>query len=587
MRILFLALFVSFFHLKANTQTFSGGTGTIVDFQTLSIPIQVNGLSSSINQTTFGLEGICFDITHTYVGDLTVQLISPSGTTVVLFTQIGGGSQNFTNTCLRADASISIISAVSPYSGTFKPQGAIANFNNGQNPNGTWTLQIIDNGTGDEGTLNACSLLFGNNPATLPVFEGSDIPLLVINTNSVPIPDEPKIDGTLKIVDNGVGNLNFPTDPTLFYNGYIGIEQRGSSSSTFPQKSYGFETRDALGVDLNASLLGMPDEHDWILYAPYNDKTCMRNILTYHLANQMGNYASRTKLCEVILNNEYDGIYVLMEKIKRDNNRVNISKLLPTDNDGDQLTGGYIVKIDKSTGSGTGSWTSSFPASTGQNINFQYHYPDGEDITDQQRVYIQEYIDSFEVALNSPSFQDPLIGYRKFAKTETFIDFWLINELSKNVDGYRLSTFLHKDKYSLDGRLRMGPVWDFNLAWWNADYCAGNEYTGFAYEFNSICGGDAWVVPFWWSRLMQDPSFQKELKCRYATLRQTIFSENYLNNYIDSVANYISNAQSRHFEKWPILGVYTWPNPSPLPQSFDEEIAALKQWIEIFQEFVI
>jgi subtilisin-like proprotein convertase family protein len=580
MRTVIFFLFLLFSGLNSYAQSFSGGTGSIVDFQTLSIPITVNGVSSTINQTNFGLEQVCIDITHPYAGDLTVRLISPNGTTVVLWTQVGGGSQNFTNTCLRADASSSLATAQAPFSGVFKPQGTLGNFNNGQNPNGTWTLQISDDGTGDEGFVNTCSLLFGTNPATIPIFEGSDIPLLVINTNGQSIPDEPKIEGTLKIVDNGPGILNFPTDPTLFYNGYIGIEQRGSSSSTFPQKSYGFKTRDALGVDLNASLLGMPDEHDWILYAPYNDKTCMRNILTYHLANKMGNYASRTKLCELIVNNEYDGIYVLMEKIKRDNNRVNISRLEPIDNEGDQLTGGYIVKIDKSTGSSVESWTSSFPASTGQAINFQYHYPEADDITVQQRDYIQKYIDSFEVAINATTFQDPINGYRKYANTETFVDFFLINELSKNVDGYRLSTFLHKDKYSQDGRLRMGPVWDFNLAWWNADYCAGNEYVGYAYEFNNICGGDSWVIPTWWSRLMQDPNFQKEVRCRYNTLRETIFSETYLNAFVDSVGTYLSSAKDRHFEKWPILGVYTWPNPSPLPTSYAEELDALKLWIQ-------
>lgn len=575
----YVFLLVVFYSTTLFSQTFVGGTGPILDLQTIDIPVNVSGLPTSINQTTFGLEQICFNITHTYVSDITFQLLAPDGTVVTLFSQIGGGSHDFTNTCLRADATTPLMAGSSPYTGTFKPQGQIGLFNNNQNPNGTWIIRINDNYGADEGTLNSCSITFGNNPATTPVFQGSDIPLFLINTFSNPIPDEPKINATLKVIDNGIGNLNYPSDPANIYSGFIGIEQRGSSSATFPQKSYGFETRNASGLPMDTALCGMPSEHDWILYAPYNDKSCIRNILTYHLSNQMGNYASRTKLCEVFLNNDYDGIYVLMEKIKRDNGRVDIAKLQAIDSTGDQLTGGYIVKIDKGTGSGVGSWTSNFQASTGQPINFYYHYPSANNITAVQQDYIQKYVDSFEVAINSSNYQDPINGYRKYAKTETFVDFLLINELSKNVDGYRISTYFHKDKDSKDGRLRMGPVWDFNLGWWNADYCEANLSSGFAYELNSVCGGGSWDIPIWWERMMQDPSFQFDVRCRYDSLRETILSETYLFNYIDSLGQYLNNAKDRHFEEWPILGIYTWPNPSPLATSYQGELDALKSWI--------
>jgi len=122
-------------------------------------------------------------------------------------------------------------------------------------------------------------------------------------------------------------------------------------------------------------------------------------------------------------------------------------------------------------------------------------------------------------------------------------------------------------------------VWDFNLAWWNADYCNGNLSTGWAYEFGNVCTG-GFQVPTWWEIFMSDPWFQEEVKCRWSTLRQGVLSRDSLFHFIDSVALYVDEAKDRHFEKWPILGTYTWPNPSPIPVDFAGEIVALKQWID-------
>ena len=405
---------------------------------------------------------------------------------------------------------------------------------------------------------------------------GYDLPLIVINTQGgQSIPDEPKINATLKIIDNGVG-LNYLADLPNVFSGNIGIELRGSSSMTFPQLSYGFETWDYTGIAIDTSLMGLPAEKDWILYAPYNDKTAMRNVMTYHLANEMGNYASRTKYCELFVNGEYQGIYVLMEKIKRGADRVDIAKLQPTDIAGDDLTGGYILKVDKLTGSAAGdAWYSNFQMMNNDSVRFIYHYPKASEIINVQKEYIKNYIDSFYVALYGPNFTDPINGYRKYIKTETFVDFLLLNEVAKNIDRY--STYLHKEKDSDGGLLRMGPAWDFNLAWWNCNYCDGYTFTGHWYEYEAECSH---IIPKWWSRLMEDPQFQSEVRCRYDTQRQTILSETYLFNYIDSLANYLQNAQVNHFSRWQILGFYTWPNPAPLATTYNGEIEVLKSWIQ-------
>ena len=177
---------------------------------------------------------------------------------------------------------------------------------------------------------NTNSTSSGNNNLNVVSFTSSNLPIVVINTHGQQIPDDYKIIADMGIIYNGEGVRNNLTDPFNNYNGKIGIEIRGSSSQMFPKKQYAVETKDANGNDLDVSLLGFPPEEDWILYAPYNDKSLIRDVLVYKLANDMGRYASRSKFCELVLNGEYMGIYVLFEKIKRDANRVNIKKMEPT-----------------------------------------------------------------------------------------------------------------------------------------------------------------------------------------------------------------------------------------------------------------
>src|SRR5665811_1630254 len=186
----------------------------------------------------------------------------------------------------------------------------------------------------------------------------SNLPLIYINTNGRQIPDNPKISAEMGIIWNGPGETNQTSNSFNHFNGKISIEIRGSSSQMFPKKSYGFETKDELGEDMDFPLLGLPEEEDWILYAPYSDKTLIRNVLTFVLAEPLGHYTPRCRFVELFLNNKYQGVYVLMEKIKRDKNRVDIANLKLEDNAGDELTGGYIVKIDKTTGSGGRGWYS-------------------------------------------------------------------------------------------------------------------------------------------------------------------------------------------------------------------------------------
>jgi hypothetical protein len=408
-------------------------------------------------------------------------------------------------------------------------------------------------------------------PVTRTVLVNNDELFLqvAIDTNGLTIVDEPKT----------IANMQMKLADEVIYDGNIGIEIRGSSSQSFDKKSYGFETWDAEGNDTNFPLAGFPEEEDWIFYGPFSDKSLMRNILIYQLSNQIGMYATKTKFCEITINGTYKGLYVLMEKIKRDKNRVDVSKLKD-----DDITGGYIIKIDKTTGEDDSidfSFSSEYDGfgnkDGDQKIKFLYEYPKAEDLNTAQKGYIQDYYRDFEQVLISDGFAELTTGYRNFIDVPSFIDFFLLNELSHNVDGFRISTFMHKDKGE---KLKMGPIWDFNIAFGNADYCRGETTDDWAYKFNEYCPADPSRVPFWWARLLEDPSYVEELKSRWAELRNDILSASNIQEKITehSVRLIYSNSVERNFDTYNVLGTQVWPNFF-IGDTYEEETNYLHNWI--------
>ena len=412
----------------------------------------------------------------------------------------------------------------------------------------------------------------------------SNLPIIIITTNGTYIPDEPKVNVNMKIIWKGDGQINNVTDQTYNYNGKIGIEMRGSTSAFLSDKKpYAIEIRDALGNDVDTSLLGMPKESDWALIAPYSDKTLMRDALIYTLSRSFMEYAPRVRFCELIIDNTYMGVFVLTEKIKRNKNRVNIAKTDATALAGsDAITGGYILKIDKTTGdqpSGTSlSFKSNYLNGATHKTDYLYDFPKPEDITAAQKTYIKAAIGEFENVMNGSDAINPTIGYSKYFDVNSLIDFAIMNEIGKNVDGYRLSTFLYKDKNSVNSKFKMGPVWDFNIALGNADYCSGNQTSGWAYNFNSICGGDAWQIPFWWQKITNDIEFKRKLRDRWTKLRAKELSDTRIFGMIDSLSTLLSTPQTRNFQKWNILTKKVWPNPQ-INNSYAGEISYLRNWL--------
>lgn len=444
-------------------------------------------------------------------------------------------------------------------------------------PGATVYIQVFGYG-GGIGTFQLCAHDLGK--VTL---DSSELPIVIIHTQGQQIIEDKKINALMEIKYNGANNITYVNDSANIYNGNIGIEIRGATSASYPQRPYGLETRDTSGANNNVSIVGMPAENDWVLLSNFNDRSLIRNPLAFKLFGDMGNYSVRTQLCEVLVDTNYKGIYMLGEKIKRDSGRVHISKLTAIDTTGDELTGGYILQ--QNYWDATNSFQSNYSPIDHPtfDVHFVYEYPSADTIAVSQRNYIAAFIDSLEDALYSPNFDDTLIGFRKYLDVKSFIDYFLINELARSNDGFKKSVFFYKDKFSKGGKLKAGPVWDFDWGFKNLYGCINTENSigaGWAHLVND-CPTDNYSTG-WYIRMLQDSTFNNELRCTYENYRANILDTAVIFAYIDSVRNVVQNAQARHFRKWPILGI-SGPAPeiNPIATTYNAELDTLKKWISI------
>jgi len=445
-------------------------------------------------------------------------------------------------------------------------------------------------------------------PVTQPPNDGpfavdigdSEIPYIVIDTKGTGIENEPKI----------------PAEMTIFVNEIeqqktnIGIEFRGSTSFRLSnKKSYGVEVWDEAGLDANASFFDFPEEEDWVLIGHVVnqaqglifDRTLMYHHFGYELSRKIDRYASRSKMVELEINGEYLGTYMFMEKLKRDKNRIDIKKLEPTDTDEESITGGYILKIDKTAGGDLNinqplsyfesNWeddaryTPNISFRSQYDINrevvnfspyqspfhqqqyletyFLYEYPKATAITDAQKSYIQTYINDFETALLTDDFSSETRTYTDYIDLSSFVDFFIINEVCRNIDGYRLSTYMSKDRGE---KLKMGPIWDLNIGYDSGDRVPQNDWV---INYNKYVQRDFWMVPFWWPRLMEDPMFRAALKERWQVLRASELQTSALLQMVDDIAGDLQDngAIQRNFNKWG-------------PVDYTQSVNALKTYLE-------
>lgn len=431
--------------------------------------------------------------------------------------------------------------------------------------------------------INYSTTLYHPTPSwfTAPInSQVSNLPLIFVNTNNQTIIQNTKIMADMKVLNSPDG-INNISDTIFEYNGKVGIEIRGNSSAGFPKKSYTVETRLEDGFNNNVELLGLPKENDWVFHGPYPDKSLMRNALAYNIANKTGRWSPRTRFFELYVNGSYAGVYTLVEKIKNDKNRLNLAELLPTDTIDDELTGGYIMKIDRPETTdidGKDYWISPYraPTTLQQKVYLLHVSPDGSELHKKQHEYIKQHITDFENTLYSTNYRDRLTGYYSYVDIMSFVDYYIINELARNLDGYRISTFLYKDKDSKGGKITMGPYWDYDIALGNANFFSAGNTSGWIID--GMGNADSYAMPFWWQKFRLDPLFNSYLKRRWNEVKQTFINTTYINQVIDSFAYELRDANVRNFQKYNILNTYVWPN-NYVGGTYANELTYMKNWI--------
>ena len=409
-------------------------------------------------------------------------------------------------------------------------------------------------------------------------FTSSHLPIVVLETEEDEIWDEPKQFGFMGIIDNGAGQINEIGDEFNAYDGFIGIETRGNSTQGFEKKTYTVELWDENENEISEPLLGMGKEEDWILHAMVIDKTQLRIPMSFYLSQRMGYYAANWRFVEVVWNDEYQGLYILTEKIKRDDDRVDIAKLDEDDLAGDSLTGGYILRLDWL--DDVEGFESEYESQGEIPLTFQWYYPKANKIQPQQANYIENWMNSFENAVFSPDFTNTQgIRYNEYIDLNSFCDFLLVNEFSKNADGYKLSTYMHKQRDSEGGKLVAGPIWDFDQTYGMSLVCSNHIPEGWTYLQNQDGCEDLESMPMWWQAMMEDTLFTNHLACRWEQFRESFLHQDSVFQWMDNHVDYLGEAIDRNFERWDFIGEYIWIEPEPLPESYEEEIEVMKNWI--------
>lgn len=372
---------------------------------------------------------------------------------------------------------------------------------------------------------------------TLRVKSFTGLPIVYIDTeNKTAITSKDDyVKGTIRIVEDietrGAGDV---------FESTMKIKGRGNSTWTLPKKPY------KIKFDEKTSLLGEPADKEWVLLANYTDKTSLRNETAFDMG-RMSNleYTNRTHFVEVILNGVYNGTYQLGEQLKIAKNRVNV---------GDD---GYLLEIDAKAEAGDITFRVSH---IGQPINIKD--PEVE-VDGEAYNYVVQYLQEADAVLFGDNFTDTTNGYTKYLNVESFVEWYLINEIAKNNDAcFFTSCYMNLAR---DGKLSMGPLWDFDIAFGNVNYNGCDNPEGF------------WIKPVaWYARLFQDPNFVAKVKERFAYFydnREEIYKK------INTNADYLKYAIVENNNKWGTLYVNTWPN-NMIWGSYENEVQSMKIWLE-------
>lgn len=370
-----------------------------------------------------------------------------------------------------------------------------------------------------------------------------------------------RITADMSVIDGGQGHNHLSDAPELMSR--VSIHVRGHSSRVFDKSSYSIKLIHEDGTENPQMVMGMDADEEWILNGPFLDKTLMRNYMWYNIAGEIMDYAPNVRFCEVFLNGEYDGLYVMTERITAGKNG---ARLQLSVNKKDNTYTGYLLCLDWEE-TATHTIANNFTSYTFKNFNaLEILFPGKKNLTPElERMITQDFSD-FEKALYSYDFNSKDYGYKQLIDVDSFVNYFLINEFTCNYDAGNLSTYIYRD---IDGRFRM-VVWDFNNS------C--DNYQESAIPIDSFQPNNS----LWTLMLVKDKEFTERIISRYRELRKSYLSEEYLNKYIDEVIDYLGPAIERNFERWG----YTFSEDFELlqpaernPHSYEEAVEDLKAFL--------
>lgn len=345
------------------------------------------------------------------------------------------------------------------------------------------------------------------------------------------------ITASFSVIDNVDVNNHVADEPAL--NSLAQIHVRGNSSRRFEKLGYAIR----LVLDNNENnpqtVMGMDAHHEWILHGPYLDKTLIRNYMWYNIAGEIMDYAPNVRFCEVMIDGQYQGVYVMVESVSagQDGARLNLSV-----DKKDNSFSGYLLRLDRGSETQIKNLNTFSMYSMRGNALLNVEYPGTSNITEELRRSIELDFSDFEKALYSYDYDSSEYGYPEYIDIESFVDYFVINEVSGNYDAGLFSTYIYKD---IDGKYRL-CVWDFNSA---CDNYQEQAWSGKTFEMDNR---------LWFSMLLKSDYFTDLCIERYKELRETILSDEYLDTYINETIDYLGDAVDRNFERW--------------GSSFDEEL---------------
>ena len=489
---------------------------------------------------------------RTFIGALAVTLSAPLGAGAVIRYTLNG----------------TVPGAASPVYGAPLPIAA----------NTRLRARVFEPGLDPGPELSETYLKLGADVAAF----SSNLPLVFLDTDAA-------IAGAASTSLTGTNSIIIAADPTTQraaaggvpdFSGRGGLRVRGRSSQSFPQKQYKFETWDGAGRESDARLLRLASDSDWVLYAPYTDKSLVRNALAYSTWEKLGWPSLGTRFVEVFLNDDggsefsytddYVGVYMLVEAITLE--RLGL--------DGPQagtapggITGGFVIETGPSDDQ---EFTTT---ASGRTTGHKHRDPGRGQLSTTQQSWIRNAYATFEQALYGQGFKHPMTGlpYTEYTDAASQVDYKIVREWSRNFDGG--STYSHIPR---GGKLTMGPLWDYNWAFGNVNYAEGGDIPGYRTDGwnRSFTGFTPWAP--WWVRFEQNPDWWQQFIDRWATLRDGVLSDARVAAEVDTMTSTLgAEAATRHFTRWPQLGQFTVISPPgwQTRTTYQSEVEYLKTWL--------